>query len=68
MLLTEPMPGQADNLEVKGRFPKATRDALYLKGCHDWLLSYGAPPVPLPRQVMLTERRGGGWLFSNEVP
>ena len=26
-----------------------------LKGFHDRLLSYGAPPVPLLRQVMLTE-------------
>jgi len=42
-------------LKLREDFQREQGSAYSLKGFHDRLLSYGAPPVPLLRQVMLTE-------------
>ena len=42
-------------LKLREDFRREQGAAYSLKGFHDRLLSYGAPPVPLLRQVMLTE-------------
>ena len=42
-------------LKLREDFRREQGSAFTLKGFHDRLLSYGAPPVPLLRQMMLTE-------------
>ena len=42
-------------LKLRENFQREQGADCSLKGFHDRLLSYGAPPVPLLRQVMLTE-------------
>ena len=46
-------------LKLRDDFIAATGDAFSLRRFHDEFLSYGAPPIPLAREMMLGEDSGG---------
>ena len=45
-------------LKLRDDYRQAKGDAYSLKGFHDEFLSYGAPPIPLVREMMLGEGSG----------
>ena len=50
--------GKLQIIKLRDDYKARTGDGFSLKGFHDKLLSFGAPPIPLVREAMLGELSG----------